>query len=367
MPDSGVSGATDEERLRAVLEGLRAVAGRSGSEVRLPLADARAVVDGAWDALADLLDDRPNAGAVLDLLRRLTIADEALARAAGQTRRLGEVLERLESAPSTVAELVTLGPQLTRHLGFDRAILSRVEDGVWTSEAVYVADDPNWADEINKVGQEQPQQLVQGLHETEIVRRRSAMIVTGVQQDSRVHRPIADASRSNSYVAAPIMSGNRVVGLLHGDCYLQGREPSAEDCEAFEAYAKGLQLALSRARAAEKLNAVGDELRSIANECHDVAAVHDFSLARAHVMRHSELPLAVRVTKHALRSVRDLLTAREVQILELMAEGMSNVKIAERLVISEGTVKQHVKHVLRKLGAANRVEAVSMLYQSNGA
>ena len=67
------------------------------------------------------------------------------------------------------------------------------------------------------------------------------------------------------------------------------------------------------------------------------------------------------------RVMDDLLTAREIQILELMAEGMSNVKIADRLVISEGTVKQHVKHVLRKLGAANRVEAVSMLYQSNGA
>ena len=50
-----------------------------------------------------------------------------------------------------------------------------------------------------------------------------------------------------------------------------------------------------------------------------------------------------------------------------MAEGMSNARIGEKLVISEGTVKQHVKHVLRKLNAGNRVEAVSMLYQSDGA
>ena len=50
-----------------------------------------------------------------------------------------------------------------------------------------------------------------------------------------------------------------------------------------------------------------------------------------------------------------------------MAEGRSNSRIAEQLVISEGTVKQHVKHILRKLGAGNRVEAVSMLYQSDGA
>lgn len=366
MPDSGEFGSTDDDRLCAVLDGLRKIVDPADPGWRPQLADAKAVVDGAWEALADLLDDRPQAGAVLDLLRRLTVADDALTRGRGQTRRLGEVLERLEAAPFSVAELVTLGPQLTRYLGFDRAIVSRIEDGVWISEAVFVADDPHWADEINKVGQEQPQQLVPGLHETEIVRRRSAMIVTDVQRDSRVHRPIADASRSNSYVAAPIMSGNRVVGLLHADCYLQGREPSADDCEAFEAYAKGLQLALSRARAAEKLSAVGDELRSLANECQDVASAGDFTLGQSHEAR-SEFPLALRVTRQALRSVRDLLTAREVQILELMAEGMSNAKIADRLVISEGTVKQHVKHVLRKLGAGNRVEAVSMLYQSNGA
>ena len=331
------------------------------------MSDARAVVDGAWDALADLLDDTPHAGAVLALLRRLTLADDALARAATAPRLLGEVLGRLESAPSTVSDLVVLGPQLTCQLGFDRSIISRIVDGVWISEAVYVVDDPDWAEEINRIGQENAQPLVPQLRETEIVRRREAMIVTDVQHDSRVHRPIADASRSKSYVAAPIMSGNRVVGLLHGDCYIQGRDPVAADCDALAGYAKGLQLALSRARAAEKLNAVGNQLRGISNDCHDVAAVHDFTLGQMRPSREAHLPLAARVTKQALKSVRGLLTAREVQILELMAEGLSNARIAERLVISEGTVKQHVKHVLRKLGAANRVEAVSMLYQSDGA
>jgi len=41
-----------------------------------------------------------------------------------------------------------------------------------------------------------------------------------------------------------------------------------------------------------------------------------------------------------------------------MAEGMSNGAIATHLVISEGTVKTHVKHILRKLKASNRAEAV---------
>jgi len=52
------------------------------------------------------------------------------------------------------------------------------------------------------------------------------------------------------------------------------------------------------------------------------------------------------------------LTRREIDVLRLMAAGETNAGIAERLIISEGTVKSHVKHILRKLGAANRAEAV---------
>ena len=358
----------DDERLRAVLDGLRSIADTADPNWRPKTGDARAIVNGAWEALADLLNDSPKAAAVLEMLRDLTITDDALIRAANAPRRLGEVLGRLESAPSTVADLTKLGPQLTQHLGFDRAIFSRVLDGVWTSEVVFVVDDPKWAEEINRAGQDAPQQFVPGLHETEIVRRREAMIVTDVQQDSRVHRPIADASRSNSYVAAPITSGSRVVGLLHADCYVQGRDPDVVDCEALVAYAKGLQLALSRARLAEQLQAVGSQLNRLANDCQDgAAAVHEFSFGQSHPENPGDFTRALRVTQTALRGVRDLLTAREAQILELMAEGLSNSRIAEQLVISEGTVKQHVKHILRKLGAGNRVEAVSMLYQSDGA
>ncbi len=53
------------------------------------------------------------------------------------------------------------------------------------------------------------------------------------------------------------------------------------------------------------------------------------------------------------------LSARELQVLKLLADGMSNQAIAERLVISLDTVKRHVTHVLDKLGAANRTQAVS--------
>ena len=52
------------------------------------------------------------------------------------------------------------------------------------------------------------------------------------------------------------------------------------------------------------------------------------------------------------------LTAREIEVLELLAEGLSNKAIAARLGISDQTVKFHVAAITGKLGAANRTEAV---------
>lgn len=67
-----------------------------------------------------------------------------------------------------------------------------------------------------------------------------------------------------------------------------------------------------------------------------------------------------RITKKEnASSVPDRLSSRELEILLLISQGATNRKIADKLIISEGTVKTHVKHILHKLDAQNRTDAIA--------
>jgi len=67
--------------------------------------------------------------------------------------------------------------------------------------------------------------------------------------------------------------------------------------------------------------------------------------------------LAATMAEHV---AEDALSPREIEVLRLVAEGNRNRQIAERLFISEETVKAHLKHVLLKLGAGDRTQAVTI-------
>lgn len=59
------------------------------------------------------------------------------------------------------------------------------------------------------------------------------------------------------------------------------------------------------------------------------------------------------------------LSKRELQVLQLLAHGSSNVEIAQKLVITVDTVKRHASHIFSKLGVQNRLQAVNLANDLN--
>ena len=83
------------------------------------------------------------------------------------------------------------------------------------------------------------------------------------------------------------------------------------------------------------------------------------SITRRLVERYAARPVSA-----SLRRDLESLTDREADVLRLMARGLGNQEIAEKLFVSEATVKTHVAHILDKLRVGNRVQAVIAAYES---
>jgi DNA-binding NarL/FixJ family response regulator len=84
------------------------------------------------------------------------------------------------------------------------------------------------------------------------------------------------------------------------------------------------------------------------------------SITRRLVERFARPRTPVPASHHTLSS----LTPREREVLELIARGLSNAEIADRLCVGEATVKTHVAHLLPKMGLRDRVQAVVFAYES---
>ncbi|MDO8187783.1 response regulator transcription factor [Conexibacter sp. JD483] len=92
-------------------------------------------------------------------------------------------------------------------------------------------------------------------------------------------------------------------------------------------------------------------------------AAGDRLLAPAITERLVARHLAVSDHEHELRARFDELTARELELVRLLARGLSNRDIAGELHLSEATVKTHVTRILRKLELVSRVQAVVLAYE----
>ncbi|MHB8692042.1 MAG: LuxR C-terminal-related transcriptional regulator [Solirubrobacteraceae bacterium] len=265
---------------------------------------------------------------------------------------------------STADELIqAVCPELVRSCGFTRVMLSRVVDETWMAWIAHFAhreirdSDREWIANVRIP-------LNTMLLEREVLQQRTAAFTADARADPRTSKSFVEGCGTTSYAVAPILPAGPVVGFLHADYYPSTRPMDEIDCYVLDAFADAFGRAYERVVLVERLRTQRDHVRETlktAESIMDNLAQAEIELARREDERSM---INAAATASALGGeppeLDELLTRREREVLTLIAQGQSNGAIAERLLISEGTVKSHVSQILRKLGAVNRAELITL-------
>lgn len=253
-------------------------------------------------------------------------------------------LASLDAAHSS-EEMLAAAVQLTCHdLGFTRAALLRVNGDRLVVESTY-SSDPDGAPAYDlAAGRRLAELPVEG----EIARRRDLIPHTPAAALTRWRAQLATAG--TPYVVAPVIMDAQVAGFLRADRHGQPEPVGDLDQIMLWTLVAGFSFAYERTVLRQRMGAGLDAVRQIGNS---VDALFEEVSPTAHDWSNRPLP-AMGDSRRASG-----LTAREAEVLALIAGGETNAGIARRLNITEATVKSHVKHILRKLGASHRAEAVS--------
>ena len=282
--------------------------------------------------------------------------------------RIHRTLAKLREA-ETVESIVSRAPQAACDAcGFDRAVIYRVRGNDMFAEASYVRDDPETTLEFLEWSQANPGPLQDRILESEMVRRRIPLLVLDAFNHPDTHKPMIEHYQTHSYVTAPIMPDGRVIGFLNADkAFQHPGDPAGVDefdRDALWAFVEGLGGAIERAHVREKIRSKLDEADRLMAQMRSV--VSDLLQSNVELVKQDEhIASSASVAAAALLSgpasdIAQRLSRREIEVLQLAADGSTNPRIAERLFITEATVKSHVGQILRKLGVTNRVEAVSL-------
>jgi LuxR family transcriptional regulator, regulator of acetate metabolism len=280
----------------------------------------------------------------LDYVRR----SDALERVREAVRRLGEV-----GSPQGILDRAA--DELGESTQFDRILISGLRGNALEPRAMWTArhDDAGAAlERLRRVSIRLDYPLV----EHEVASRQTAELVDVVRAGRRACAPLVGELGWGSYVVAALTVRGNSVGLLHADATASGRQLGALDREIAVQFADGLAGVFERAALRETLQRHHDELQS---------AVRWMSARLGQLASdagESSADLGAGVDPGLL----DALTPRERDVLQLLARGYTNLAIANALVVREGTVKYHVKNILRKLGAASRADAVSRYVRAAG-
>jgi DNA-binding CsgD family transcriptional regulator len=194
--------------------------------------------------------------------------------------------------------------------------------------------------------------------EAKLIRKRRGLLVLSPKQDKRTCKEIIDVSGCSGYIAAPITVQDRAIGMLHADRPEPDGIVTMDHLDQLEAFAECLAVAFESAVLKEK---AAQQHVAVGNLCAHVEEL----IGRSNEPPWWPLPAGASGQRHDAYSRGDQravpsLTARERQIMSHVAAGATNSEIARCLVISEGTVKSHLKHIARKLSTSSRAAAVAV-------
>ncbi len=260
--------------------------------------------------------------------------------------RVSDAIRRLDEIASTDAILTRAAAELGVGSEFERVLISEVADNRIVPLTIWAGDDQTAADAA--VGQlaKAPIRLEYPLLEYEVARGHGTEVVSVASAGARTPASLRRSLGWDSYVVAALAVGGETIGLLHADAAASARAVDELDAEVATRYAEGLSGVLERAVLRHTLELHRAELS---------AAVQWMS---NRLSRLEDAPGTVAPRLGDTRQVQTL-TRRELEVLRLLARGNTNRAIAQALVIREGTVKYHVKNILRKLAATSRADAVA--------
>jgi LuxR family transcriptional regulator, regulator of acetate metabolism len=246
-------------------------------------------------------------------------------------------------------------------VGFARAALFSLRDHALVAESVHARGAPDEGGRLLKCLAEAPAPLRPALHESEVLRRRMTLLVEDAVGDAQAMAPLPG---TRSYVVAPVICEAHAVTLVHADHGPHGPAVTEVDRMALWAFAEGLGYALERCVLEERLRRHSNQVLALVRSTE--ASVEE--LISPALALPSAVPRMPRSEAASMpeRERLEMLTRREREVLAMLAEGDTNARIAKRLVVSEDTVKTHVKHILRKLAVRNRSQAVSRYFHMRG-
>jgi LuxR family transcriptional regulator, regulator of acetate metabolism len=275
--------------------------------------------------------------------------------------RLG--LLRLRSTSSPMELLQHGAVELVESCGFSRVVVSRVAGSQLIVTAWHANPDPKDFDRRLTLWRDEPPVVDHTFHEGEVLRRRQPILARDALTHPLTYKPIMNALDCRAYVAAPVTVAGRAVAIIHADRPDGGVD--AMDRAVLAAFAEGLAVVLERDALTERLRAHERKTRELL--CAGLGLLDELVEDAFDFTPPSPTDEPTRNAHHESRRLDaavstgtlSRLTRREIEVLDMIASGATNVAIGEALFITEVTVKSHVQHILRKLRAANRAEAVA--------